>query len=184
MSDHRKWLAKAWHRGALIGLLTVVAALGPFASAPARAAQVMLQVSAAHGLLGFHHSALSRYLAAHMAEAGLADWRFTPPTGDAIAADRVEWSFQVHAYAGGEVRNFAGSLSHDNWVGARPVTIEARLYINGEYQTLVEEQVYVRSGPDDPGLGAAVVSVTRNLLGPQGAYRAIDLGKYPANHAK
>ena len=86
----------------------------------------------------------------------------------------------MNPYTGGEVRSFVHSLSHDQWFGARPITIEARLYRNGEYQKLVEEQANVRSGPDDPGLAAAVVSVTRNLLGPQGAYRAI----YPANQNK
>jgi hypothetical protein len=90
MSDDRKWPVMAWHRGALIAWLALVTGPGPFASAPA-AAQVMLQVRASHGLPGFiYHSALSRFLAAHMAETGIADWRFAPATGDAVAADRVE----------------------------------------------------------------------------------------------
>lgn len=183
MSGDRKWPVVVRHRVALIAWLALVTTLGLFVSAPA-AAQVMIQVRAAHGIPGFHHSALSRFLAAHMAEAGLADWHFAPATGDAVAANRVEWSFKLHPYAGGEVRNFVTTLSHDDWVGARPVTIEARLYISGEYQTLVEEQANVRSGPDDPGLAAVVVSITRNLLGPHGAYRAIDLGQHPAHQAK
>lgn len=183
MSDDRKWPVAVRHQVALIAWLALVTTLGLFSAVPA-AAQVMLQVRATHGIPGFHHSALSRFLAAHMAEAGLADWHFAPATGDAVAADRVEWSFKLHPYAGGEVRNFVTTLSHDDWAGARPVTIEARLYISGEYQTLVEEQANVRSGPDDSGLAAVVVSVTRNLLGPRGAYRAINLGQYPANQAK
>ena len=48
----------------------------------------------------------------------------------------------------------------------RPITIEARLYLNGEYQILVEKQAVIRGGPDDPDLAAAVASVTQNLLGP------------------
>ena len=79
------------------------------------------------------------------------------------------------------MRSFVHSLSYEDWFGARPVTIEARLYLNGEYQTLVEEQATVRGGPDDPALAAAVVSVTRNLLGPRGAYRAIDTGLAPVD---
>ena len=58
----------------------------------------------------------------------------------------------------------------------RPITIEARLYLNGQYQTLVEEQAIVQGGPDDPDLAAAVTRATQNLLGPSGAYRAIDNG--------
>ena len=52
----------------------------------------------------------------------------------------------------------------------RPITIEARLYLNGEYQTLVEKQAVIEGGPNDPDLAAAVATVTQNLLGPSGAY--------------
>jgi hypothetical protein len=62
----------------------------------------------------------------------------------------------------------------------RPITIEARLYLNGEYQTLVEKQVVIQGGPSDPDLAAAVASLTENLLGPSGAYSAIDAGQRPA----
>ena len=129
-----------------------------------------------------HHSALSRFIAAHMAEAGLAGWRFAPAADNGAAADRVEWSIKLNPYAGGEVRTFVHSLSHDDWFGAsRPATVEAKLYLNGEYQTLVEEQATVRGGRDDPDLASAVVSATRNLLGPSGAYRAIDMGLAPVD---
>jgi hypothetical protein len=156
-------------------------ALGPFAPASA-ATPVTLQVEASQGLPGLHHSALSRFIAAHMAEAGLADWRFVPAPGDDAAADRVEWRIKLNPYAGGEVRSFVHSLSHEDWFGANhPVTIEARLYIGGEYQTLIEGQAIVRGGPDDPDLASAVVSATRNLLGPTGAYRAIDMELVPVD---
>ena len=61
----------------------------------------------------------------------------------------------------------------------RPATIEARLYLNGEYQTLVERQAKIQGGPDDLEFAAGVRSVTESLLGPYGAYRAID----PRQHA-
>jgi hypothetical protein len=158
-----------------IGFALAVA-LVPGKSSPATA-QVTLQVEAAHGLPGLHHSALARFIAARMAGAGLAGWRFEPAAGDAIAADRVEWTFRFNPYAGGEVRNFAHK-STDEWrFGVhRPVTIEARLYLKGEYQTLVEKQAIIQGGADDPDLAAAVENVTQNLLGPTGAYRAIDTG--------
>jgi hypothetical protein len=62
----------------------------------------------------------------------------------------------------------------------RPITIEARLYLNGEYQTLVERQATMQGGPNDPELAAAVASATASLLGPAGAYRAIGMGQRPA----
>ena len=75
------------------------------------------------------------------------------------------------------MRNFAHTLVGDRRFGVhRPVTIEARLYLNGEYQTLVEKQAIIQGGPNDPEFAAAVASATQNLLGPSGAYRAIDLG--------
>jgi hypothetical protein len=48
----------------------------------------------------------------------------------------------------------------------RPITIEARLYLSGEYQTLAKEKAIIQGGPDDPDLAAAVASLTQNLLGP------------------
>ena len=149
------------------------------------ATQPILQVTATHGLLGLHHSALSRFLAARMADAGLADWRFEPASGNSPAADRVEWSFKLNPYAGGGARSF-GPPSMNEWRAGvhRPVTIEARLYINGEYQTLVETQALVQGGSDDPDLAAAVAAVTRSLLGPKGAFRAIESAHLPAQRSR
>jgi hypothetical protein len=146
----------------------------------ADAAPVTLQVVATQGFAVFHHSALSRFVAAQMTRAGLADWRFIPAAGNGPAANRVDWTLKWNPYAGGAVRGFVHTLSHEEWFGRRPVTIVARLYLNGEYQTLVEAQAVVHGGSDDPDLAAAVVSATRNLLGPSGAYRAIDLEQYQA----
>jgi hypothetical protein len=169
---------------ALLAWSALATALWPSAIASA-APPVTLQVVALHGLLGFHHSALSRFLAAQMAGIGLPGWRFVPPTGNGVPADRVEWTFKLNPYAGGGVRSFVQTLSHgEEFAGRRPVTIEARLYLDGEYQTLVAEQATVRGSPDDPDLVAAVASVTRNLLGPRGAYRAIDIGRRQAPQEK
>jgi hypothetical protein len=128
----------------------LAAALGPFASTFA-ATPVTLQVEVSHGLPPLHHSALSRFIAVHMAEAALADWRFEPAQGSGVPADRVEWSIKFKPYVGGTVRSFMHTLSHETSFGAgRPVTIEARLYLNGVYQTLVEQQGTLRGGNDDP----------------------------------
>jgi hypothetical protein len=66
----------------------------------------------------------------------------------------------------------------------RPVTIEARLYLNGEYQALVTRQAMVQGGPNDPDLAVAVANATESLLGPSGAYRAIDTGRRPTPGAR
>jgi hypothetical protein len=116
-----------------------------------------------------------------MAEARLSDWRFEPVADKGSAPDRVEWTFKLNPYAGGEVRNFTRPHMAERTFGAyRPVTIEARLFLNGQYQTLVEKQAVLQGGPGDPDLAAAVASATQDLLGPQGAFRAIDSGRAPA----
>src|SRR5271166_1752722 len=188
MSDDRKSavfpLALARFLVALVGSWALVAVLGPFASVHATA-QMTLKVEAFHGLPGLNHSALSRFLAAHMADAGLADWRFEPAEGDTSAPDRVEWTFRLNPYAGGEVRNFVHTMIYEQRLGVhRPITIEARLYLNGEYQTLVEKQAVVQGGPNDPELAAAVASAAQSLLGPAGAYRAIDTGGRAASRTR
>ena len=120
-----------------------------------------------------------------MADAHLTDWRFEPAADHSSAPDRIEWSFKLSPYAGGEVRSFTRPHLADRTFGAhRPITIEARLYLNGEYQALVEKQAVIQGGPDDTDLAAAVASVTQNLLGPQGAYRAVDSGHRPASPAR
>jgi hypothetical protein len=171
---------------ALVAGLILVATIAPFAAADA-AGPITLTVEATHGLPGLHHFALSRFLAAQMAEAGLADWRFESAERGVSARDRVEWTFRLNPYAGGEVRNFARSLIDERSFHAhRPITIEARLYLNGEYQTLVEGQAIIDEGggPNDPHLVEAVASLTQSLLGTSGAYRAIDIGQRSASRPR
>ena len=175
---------------ATLGRLVVVTGLAltgiPGSLAPADAAEpITLKVEAVHGLPGLNHSALSRFLAAHMSDARLADWRFEPAEGDTEAPDRVEWTFRLNPYAGGEVRTFMRAPVNRQGFGVRrPVTIEVRLFLNGEYQTLVERQAMVQGGPNDPEFGAAVASATEDLLGPSGAYRAVDNGQHSAPRAQ
>jgi hypothetical protein len=168
-------------RAVLVVGLVLAAALIPIASAVAAAATT-LEVEASATLPGFHRGDLLRYLVQRMAETKLADWRFEPAANNGSAADRVEWSFRLNPYAGGDVRSFIRPHMAERTFGVhRPITIEARLYLNGEYQTLVEKQAIIEGGPDDPDLAAAVASVTQSLLGPQGAFRASESGRRPAH---
>jgi hypothetical protein len=174
-SSRRSYLRRA----ALAAHLALAATPFPLELANAEP-PLTLQVEAADTLPGFHLGDLPRYLALHMAEARLADWRFEPAADKGSAPDRVEWSFRLNPYAGGEVRNFTRPHMAERTFGAyRSVTIEAKLYLNGEYQTLVEKQAVVEGGPNDANLAAEVTDVTQNLLGPRGAFRAIDSGRPP-----
>jgi len=173
---------RVWSGHAVLAVrLVFAAALVPFASA-VPAAAMTLEVEASTTPPGFHRGDLLRYLVRHMAETKLADWRFEPAANNGSAADRVEWSFRLNPYAGGDVRNFTRPHMAERIFGVhRPITIEARLFLNGEYQTLVEKQAIIEGGPDDPDLAAAVASVTQDLLGPHGAFRAIDNGRRQAH---
>jgi hypothetical protein len=155
-------------------VLALVAASVPLASIAATS----LKVEGSGAVPGFHSSEqLRRYLTLHMAEAQPAGWRFEPASaGDALAPDRVKWRFKLDPYAGGEVRTFVPPYTET--FGARPITIEARLYMNGEYRTLAKGKAIIEGGPDDPDFAAAVASLTQNLLSPSGAYRAISNGQH------
>jgi hypothetical protein len=168
---------------ARVALWALVVTLLPHGLAVSAA--TTLQVTALDTLPGFHLADLPRYLALHMADAHLTDWRFEPAADHPSPPDRIEWSFKLSPYAGGEIRSFTRPHLADRTFGVhRPITIEARLYLNGAYQTLVEKQAVIQGGPDDADLAAAVASVTQNLLGPQGAYRAVDSGQRPASPAR
>ena len=85
MIGSRNWSDRvSFRRAALVAQLALAATLLPFVPVIA-GAPLTLQVQASHGLLGLHHSALSRFLAARMAEAGLADWRFEPAAGNDVS---------------------------------------------------------------------------------------------------
>jgi hypothetical protein len=131
------------------------------------AAATLLEVQGSGTVPGFQSSEqLRRYLTLHMAEAQPAGWRFEPAAaGDPPAPDRVKWRFKLGPYAGGEVRTFVPSYAETFGVH-RPITIEARLYLNGVYQTVVKESAIIQGGPDDPDLATAVASLTQNLLSP------------------
>jgi len=100
-----------------------------------------------------------------MAQARLADWRFKPIAGGSNPPNRVEWSFKLDPYAGGEVRSFVPLSTGERLFGVhRPITIEVRLYLRGKYRRLVSEQAIIEGGRHDPDLAAVVARLTRNLL--------------------
>ena len=140
----------------------------------------LLEVEGSGAVPGFHSSEQLRgYLTSHMAEAQPVDWRFQPAaTGDAPTPDRVKWHFKLDPYAGGEVRTVVPPYTDDETFAVhRPITIEARLYLNGKYRTLGKKKANIEGAPDDPNLVAAVVSLTQQLMSRSGAHRSINNGR-------
>jgi hypothetical protein len=160
--------------------LSLILALGAVFVPLVSAEATLLKVEGSGGVPGFSGSELGRYLTLHMAEAQPANWRFKPTAaGDTRAPDRVNWRFKLGPYAGGEVRSFVPRQMDDVTFGDhRPITIEARLYLNGGYQTLVKEKAIIQGGPDDPDLAAAVANLTQTLLSSSRAYRSIHRGRH------
>src|ERR1700737_2448171 len=77
----------AQRRLVFIAACALVARFAPFVSAAAATA-ITLEVGATGGLPGFHSGELRRYLAFHMTEIGLGDWRFEPGNEPALAGGR------------------------------------------------------------------------------------------------
>jgi hypothetical protein len=91
-------------RLALVVAFVLPAILTPFTSIFATTLTI-LNVETSGALPGFHSADLPRYIAQQMAEARLANFRFRPMAGG-HPRNRVEWSFKLDPYAGGEVRSF------------------------------------------------------------------------------
>jgi hypothetical protein len=147
---------------------------------PARA-QPSIAIEAGGELPGFRIQDASPYLASKMEGAGLAGWHFAARDPARAAPNRIEWRFTLLPYAGGEVRRFfpmreTGVM--DLHLGShRLIAAEAKLYLNGEYQTATFGQEAVQGGDSDPDLANFLIRLTRNL---EDGYKAIDMA--PAVH--
>ena len=129
-------------------------------------------------LPGFTASALADFLVAQMNRVSLEGWHFAPAAGGpGEHADRVVWSFRPNPYAAGAVRSFGFSRGMiERLAGVhRSVTVEARLYLGGEYQTLAFGQVALSGADGDDALAREVVELSRALM----AYPGIDAKPAP-----
>jgi hypothetical protein len=149
-----------------------------FVSAPAMAQTVTIAVQATGELPGFRIGEAAPYLAAEMATAGISAWHFVPRDPGLAAPNRIEWTFELLPYAGGEVRRFFPMPEAQRTMDVhlqgthRLISAQARLYLNGEYQTVTFGQEAVQGGADDPDLTAFLVRTTRSL---ESAWRATDM---------
>ncbi|HEX4026604.1 MAG TPA: hypothetical protein VHX18_03215 [Rhizomicrobium sp.] len=170
-------------------LARIMASLGMawalFSAGPAPAQTTTIAVIAAGNLPGFRTEDAGPWLAARMAEAGLDHWRFV--SGDPAHAppNRIEWDFEVLPYAGGEVRRFFPMAESqgpmDVHIQGRHhlISAEAKLFLDGEYQTVTLAQQAVKGGAEDQDLIDFIISTTRML---DNAWHAIDLTPAEHNH--
>ncbi len=149
------------------------AATAASADVAVSSAAVAVDVATKGDLPGFKESDLPAYFAAEMNSVGLSAWRFAPASpGATPSPNRIELSFKANPYAAGSVRTYGFSrATMERLLNTHhSVTIEAQLYLNGEYQTLAFDQVTVTGGPQDQDLDAAVARLTRDLM----AYPLLD----------
>lgn len=120
---------------------------------------------------GFTSAEVPAYLSAVMTDTALENWTFGPVASDfAPPANRVEWSFRVD---GADAAKPGAPAAKRRFVARQLLLIEARLYLNGEFQTVTTNQVDVYGGSEDQELAATIRRVSQSLLGAQGAYQAI-----------
>ena len=153
-----------------------------FLATPANAqTPVTIAVLAQGELPGFQIEDATPYLATRMNEAGLAGWHFAARGATRAAPNRIEWTFALLPYAGGEVRRFfpmREAADMDLHLGShRLISAQVRLFLGGEYQTESFGQEAVRGGDSDPDLAGFLVRLTRDL---EHGYHAIDMT--PAAH--
>ena len=149
-------------------------ALPGFAGAQAidsklRNQQITVSVEVEGSLPGFTADQLSAYVSQQMADAHLTAWRFAPATAATEAnqpPNRVVWHFKVLPFAGGSVRYIGPALSkaRDLFGVGRPIGVDAKIYLDGKYQSTSFDQVTVKGGANDPGLSSVIKKVMNSIV--------------------
>jgi hypothetical protein len=155
-----------------IGLM--ISALPAVASAQALDAKlrdkpITVAVEVEGSIPGFTPEQLSAFVTQQMADAHLTAWRFaaaTPGQAGNEPPNRVVWQFKVLPYAGGTVRYIGPALSkaRDIFGAGRPIGADAKIYLDGKFQSTSFDQATVKGGPHDPGLSDLIKKVMTSIV--------------------
>lgn len=146
---------------------------------PAAAQPRTVAVEADGSLPGFETAQATAWLAGQMEAAALPGWHFVAATPGTEAPNRVEWQFELLPYAGGGVRQFIPQANSGVLKARHLVSAEARLFLDGQYQTVTLTQEAVTGGARDPSLTAFILRATRML---ENAWQAIDMPEQDQPH--
>jgi len=118
---------------------------------------------------GFTTDQLSAYVSQQMADAHLTAWHFAPagPVAEANPPpNRVVWHFKTLPFAGGAVRYIGPALSkaRDLFGVSRPVAVDAKIFLNGQYQSTSFDQATIKGGPHDAGLSDVIKKVMNSIV--------------------
>jgi hypothetical protein len=130
-----------------------------------------IAVEADGELPGFEIADAAPWLAQQMDQAHLPDMQFVTRNPGLAAPNRVEWRFDLLPYAGGGVRQFFPQPGAAALKVRYLVAAQVRLYLRGQYQTLVINQGAVVGGAGDTVLADFIIRTTRSL---EGAWRATE----------
>jgi hypothetical protein len=121
-------------------------------------------------LPGFTNDQLSAYVSQQMAASHITSWHFEPgPSGSAASAqpaNRIVWHFKLLPFAGGGVRYIGPALSkaRDMFGVGRAVGIDAKIYLNGQYQATTFDQATVKGGANDPALATTIQKMMKSIV--------------------
>lgn len=157
----------------LAGAIALMGAIGAHAQSldgALRTQPLSVLVEVDGSVPGFSREELSAYLCKQMEASHLTGWRFVPTTMAAMGGDqpsnRIIWHFTPQPYGGGGTRYIGPALSKARQLFGvgRAVGIDAKIFLNDEFQATTFDQVTVKGGQDDPGLAAAIQKVMKSVV--------------------
>jgi len=129
---------------------------------------------------GFTKDELAAYVCQQMAASHATSWHFVPTSTGSTAGDqppnRIVWRFKQLPFAGGGVRYIGPAMSKARaffGVG-RAVSIDAKIFLNDQFEATTFDQATIRGGADDPGLAAVIQKVMKSIVANAFAYESPD----------
>jgi hypothetical protein len=119
---------------------------------------------------GFSRDELSAYLCRQLEASHLTGWHFIPtslaPIGGDQPSNRIVWHFKPLPYGGGATRYIGPALSRagELFGVGRAVGIDAKIFLNDQFEATTFDQVTVKGGPNDPGLAAAIQKIMKSVV--------------------
>jgi len=158
---------------ALAGAIALVGTVGAQAQSldsGLRTKDLSVVVEVDGSVPGFTKDQLSDYLCRQMEASHLTGWHFIPtsiaPSGGDQPSNRIVWHFTPQPYGGGGTRYIGPALSKARQLFGvgRAIGIDAKIFLNDEFEATTFDQVTVKGGQDDPTLAAAVQKIMKSVV--------------------
>ena len=127
-------------------------------------------------LPGFSKDELSAYVCRQMAASHVTSWHFVPTsistTGGDQPSNRIVWRFKQLPFAGGGVRYIGPAMSKARaffGVG-RPISIDAKIFLNDQFEATTFDQATIKGGAEDPTLASVIQKVMKSIVANAFAY--------------